>query len=35
MKLINALSDGVDFSEPLSPMDQNESTSTQDEVSIT
>ena len=32
---IDALLDGVDFSEPLSPMDQNDSTSTQDEVSIT
>ena len=32
---IDALLDGVDFSEPLSPMDQNYSTSTQDEVSIT
>ena len=32
---IGALLDGVDFSEPLSPMDQNDSTSTQDEVSIT
>ena len=32
---IDALLDGVDFSEPLSPMDQNDSTPTQDEVSIT
>ena len=32
---IDALLDGVDFSEQLSPMDQNDSTSTQDEVSIT
>ena len=31
---IDALLDGVDFSEPLSPMDQNDSTPTQDEVSI-
>ena len=32
---IDALLDGVDFNEPLSPMDQNDSTPTQDEVSIT
>ena len=32
---IDALLDGVDFSERLSPIDQNDSTSTQDEVSIT
>ena len=32
---IDVLLDGVDFSEPLSPMDQNDSTPTQDEVSIT
>ena len=32
---IDALLDGVDFNEPLSTMDQNDSTSTQDEVSIT
>ena len=32
---IDALLDGVYFSEPLSPMDQNDSTPTQDEVSIT
>ena len=32
---IDALLDGVDFSEPLCPMDQNDSTPTQDEVSIT
>ena len=32
---IDALLDGVDFSETLSPMDQNDSTSTQDEVGIT
>ena len=30
---IDALFDGVDFSEPLSPMDQNDSTPTQVEVS--
>ena len=32
---IDALLDGVDFSEPLSPMDQNDSTCTQNEGSIT
>ena len=32
---IDALLDGEDFSEPLSPMDQIDSTSTQDEVNIT
>ena len=31
----DVLLDGVDFSEPLSLMDQNDSTPTQDEVSIT
>ena len=32
---VDSLLDRVDFSEPLSPMDQNDSTPTQDEVSIT
>ena len=32
---IDALLDGVDFSEPLSAIDQNDCTPTQDEVSIT
>ena len=32
---IDALLDGVDFSEPFSPMDQNDSTCTQDKVGIT
>ena len=30
---IDALLDGVDFSQPLEPMDQNDSATTQDEVS--
>ena len=32
---IDALLDGVDFSEPLEPMDQNDSATTQVEVSTT